>query len=202
MADLIDLRSPRFAADKYGYIEELRQQSPIGRVEGGFVFFNQEDARYVLRCEDFRFDFFHADPSISPYLADSVQHEMLNMHGPGHELLKKIVMKALRDVTYKGIAIRKGDRALTLIPAANRDPEAFSDPNRFDITRPRQRHYSFGYGMHACPGAQLARMEMALAIEVLLARTQTLQLLDIPERDSVQKGGSPLRLQLALSKRV
>ncbi len=72
---------------------------------------------------------------------------------------------------------------------------------RFDITRRRQRNYSFDYGMHACPGAHLARIEIALAIELLLTRMQSLRLLNIPERDSVQKGESPLAMHLAISQR-
>lgn len=72
----LDLASPRFVEDKYGYIEELRQQSWYGRTERGVVLFNQQDAQHVMRCVDFRFSFFQINPEVSAYLAESVKHEL------------------------------------------------------------------------------------------------------------------------------
>ncbi len=89
---------------------------------------------------------------------------------------------------------------MVLIPAVNRDPAHWSDPDAFDITRPRQRNFSFGYGMHSCPGAQLARMEMAIALETLIERVTDITLIEIPTRDPVQKGAAPTRMQLSITK--
>jgi hypothetical protein len=59
---------------------------------------------------------------------------------------------------------------LCLLGAANRDPETFAEPDRFDITRRDVRPSSFGGGIHHCLGAQLARVEAALAFKSLAAR--------------------------------
>ena len=74
---------------------------------------------------------------------------------------------ATRDFDYKGISFRAGDLVYALVPAANRDPAAVHEADRFDISRGRVKHFSFGAGMHACPGAQLARMEMSIALQML-----------------------------------
>jgi cytochrome P450 len=60
--------------------------------------------------------------------------------------------------------------------SANRDEAVFDDPFRFDITRSPNRHVSFGFGVHVCLGASLARMEMRLAFTELLARIETFAL--------------------------
>lgn len=83
---------------------------------------------------------------------------------------------ATADIVWRGIAFRKGDVAYALVPAANRDPAALSDPHRFDITRDRARHFAFGYGMHACPGSQLARMEMSAALRKLAEQAPDIRL--------------------------
>ena len=54
----LDLANPRFATEKYRFIEELRQQSFYARTARGVVFFNQQDAMHIMRCVDFRFSFF------------------------------------------------------------------------------------------------------------------------------------------------
>ena len=63
-----------------------------------------------------------------------------------------------------------------LISSANRDPELCTDPDRFDITRAPVQHLSFGFGMHFCVGATLARMETAVALGSLLRHFPRLRL--------------------------
>nr|MBA2677882.1 cytochrome P450 [Ktedonobacteraceae bacterium] len=56
------------------------------------------------------------------------------------------------------------------------DPEHFADPERFDITRKQERHHSFGYGIHFCIGAPLARLESQIALTELVKRMPNLRL--------------------------
>ena len=69
-----------------------------------------------------------------------------------------------------------------MLGAANRDPEAFPDPDRFDLARRPNAHVGFGGGAHICIGAPLARLEAQLAIAALFARFQDLRLGDAPPR--------------------
>lgn len=80
---------------------------------------------------------------------------------------------ATRDVSYKGHRIEAGDKVTYWEMSANRDAAVFDDPFRFDIARSPNRHVAFGFGVHVCLGASLARMEMRLAFAELLARIET-----------------------------
>jgi cytochrome P450 len=80
---------------------------------------------------------------------------------------------ATRDVDYRGHRIRVGDKVTYWEMSANRDAAVFDDPFRFDIARSPNRHVAFGFGVHVCLGASLARMEMRLAFSELLARIET-----------------------------
>ncbi|WP_371433516.1 cytochrome P450 [Novosphingobium sp.] len=77
---------------------------------------------------------------------------------------------ALADTTIGDHPVRAGQRVLTLIGAANRDPRKFADPDAFDIARGDAGHLTFGGGIHFCVGAELARIEARVAFEHL-ART-------------------------------
>jgi len=74
------------------------------------------------------------------------------------------------DVELDGRKIAKGSLVVTAIGAANRDPAHFPDPERLDITRRDNRHIAFGFGIHFCLGAPLARLEGQIAIGTLLRR--------------------------------
>jgi cytochrome P450 family 142 subfamily A polypeptide 1 len=77
---------------------------------------------------------------------------------------------ATRDVEFHGAKIRKGDKLLLLYPSANRDEAVFADPERFDTARDPNEHLAFGgYGPHFCLGASLARLELRVMFEELLA---------------------------------
>ena len=75
-----------------------------------------------------------------------------------------------RDVELHGEKIPKGARVHLLFAAANHDPRVFPEPDRFDVARTPNNHLSFGFGIHFCLGASLARMELRVGIEELLRR--------------------------------
>jgi cytochrome P450 len=83
---------------------------------------------------------------------------------------------ATRGVDWKGHKIREGDKVTYWEMSANRDEAVFGEPFRFDITRAPNLHLSFGFGAHVCLGASLARLEMRVAFEELLARIDTFTL--------------------------
>ena len=100
------------------------------------------------------------DPSL---MADAVE-EAVRYATP----LQLVGRTTARDVTVQGVTIPKGGRVVLVYGAANRDPRQFPNPDRFDVTRGRQRHLGFGEGLHGCLGAPLARMDVTVAGEVAL----------------------------------
>jgi cytochrome P450 len=92
--------------------------------------------------------------------------ELLRYEPPVHYNVRR----SMRDVNLHGITIPEGSPVFLLQASAHRDPEAFSDPDSFDIDRNRTeaQNLGFGYGVHSCLGAALARMETAIALERML----------------------------------
>ena len=81
---------------------------------------------------------------------------------------------ATRDVELHGRTIRAGDKVVAWFASGNRDPRVFDDPYRFDVTRERVDHVTFGKGgPHFCLGNQLARMELRIMFEELIPRLST-----------------------------
>lgn len=80
----------------------------------------------------------------------------------------RAVRQAAEDMAIRGKIIRKGEPVILMLGAANRDPEQFPDPDRFEIGRAPNRHVAFGLGIHYCLGAPLARIEMDIAFRALL----------------------------------
>lgn len=85
---------------------------------------------------------------------------------------------ASRDMDVSGCPIRDAQAMIMMLRGANRDPDAFADPHRFDITRKGTPHVSFGGGAHICIGAPLARLEAQVAIMKMLQRFPHLRLAD------------------------
>ncbi len=91
---------------------------------------------------------------------------------------------ARADTMFHGRALRRGDRLIAHLAAANMDPEAFPDPARFDIQRPKPRHVAFGGGPHLCLGVHLARAEARIGLERLFTRWPSMAL--AVERDALR----------------
>jgi pimeloyl-[acyl-carrier protein] synthase len=82
--------------------------------------------------------------------------------------LQRVKRMASADIDLGGRQVHKGDRLMILVGAANRDTGVFQDPEQFDISAARQPHLAFGYGIHFCVGAALARIEGALALNAMI----------------------------------
>ncbi|MFO0576593.1 MAG: cytochrome P450 [Polyangia bacterium] len=83
---------------------------------------------------------------------------------------------AVEDLTLHGTRVRRGELVLAVLASANRDPAHFPRPDELDLMREPNRHLAFGYGIHFCLGAPLARMEGQIALELLLQRLPELRL--------------------------
>jgi cytochrome P450 len=77
---------------------------------------------------------------------------------------------ALDDAMVGGRTVRKGQQVHVMVGAANRDPARFTDPDDLDLTRADNRHLTFGYGIHFCLGAPLARIELEVALKAVLEK--------------------------------
>jgi cytochrome P450 len=93
---------------------------------------------------------------------------------------------AREDITIGDKVIRKGQTVFVMPGAINRDPAQFPDPDRLDITRKENRHLAFGYGIHFCLGAPLARIEGQIAIGTLIRRLDHL----VVDMESVRRQNS------------
>jgi cytochrome P450 len=101
-----------------------------------------------------------------PSLFPNAIEELLRFDGPIHRQWRV----AAADFQLDGKQIAKGQLVGAMLGAANRDPEQFPDPDRLDINRRNVRHVAFGFGIHFCLGAPLARLEGEIALRSLLLR--------------------------------
>lgn len=84
---------------------------------------------------------------------------------------------ARHDMEFGGAQLRAGNRVYVMLVAANRDPAAFTDPDRLDFTRSPNPHIAFGRSLHFCLGAPLAKLEMRVALQLLLERYSSFEVL-------------------------
>ena len=113
-----------------------------------------------------------------PSLVRSAVEELLRFDSP----IQFLSRYARQDFEQDGRQIRKGQKLWVMLGAANRDPEQFPEPDRLDIGRKPNRHVAFGYGVHFCLGAPLARLEGVIGFEALLGRLPNLRLAGAPGR--------------------
>ena len=98
--------------------------------------------------------------------------ELLRYVSPVHTLARR----TMQEVTIRGTTIPENSSIYLLIGAANRDPEKFPDPEKLDVNRPPVRSLGFGYGIHFCVGAALARLESQVAFETIIKRLPELKM--------------------------
>jgi cytochrome P450 len=109
----------------------------------------------------------------APERVPSAVEELLRFVTP----VQWVVRVPADDFEHGGVAIPQGQLVFLLLAAANRDPTAFSDPERLDITRSDEtRHLAFGLGPHFCLGTSLARLEGRIAFEALVSRFPAMEL--------------------------
>ncbi len=112
-----------------------------------------------------------------PGLMGTAVEEMIRCTVP----VKEFMRTAQADTEIRGVPIAKGDAVLLSYVSANRDEDMFDDPMRFDVGRDPNKHLSFGYGVHFCLGAALARMEMNSFFTELVPRIKSIELAGEPE---------------------
>ncbi|MCU0500072.1 MAG: cytochrome P450 [Anaerolineae bacterium] len=108
----------------------------------------------------------------NPALLDSAIEEMLRYDSPAVIDVRSVK----QDLAHLGMEMKQGDIVGVMLGSANHDPQHFENPSAFDITRQRNPHLSFGFGIHFCIGAPLARMEAKIAFEAMLRRWQEIRL--------------------------
>ncbi len=112
-----------------------------------------------------------------PGLMGTAVEEMIRCVVP----VKEFMRTAQADTEVRGVPIAKGESVLLSYVSANRDEDVFYDPMRFDVGRDPNKHLSFGYGVHFCLGAALARMEMNSFFSELVPRIRSIELAGEPE---------------------
>jgi cytochrome P450 len=128
-----------------------------------------------------------------PELVPAMIEEALRFESPIQFLIRRVT----RDVELAGTRLEKDSHVAVLLASANRDERQFEDPDRFDIHRSAKGHLAFGFGVHFCLGASLARLEAKVALEALVPELPHLERRD-PETPLIQslvvRGPSSLRL--------
>jgi cytochrome P450 len=115
--------------------------------------------------------------------------------------VKEFMRTAAEDTTVRGVPIAKGESVYLAYVSGNRDEDVFADPFRFDVGRDPNKHVAFGYGVHFCLGAALARMEMSSLFSELIPRLDSIELAGEPELSATTFVGGlkhlPIRYSLS-----
>ncbi|MER6736097.1 cytochrome P450 [Streptomyces puniciscabiei] len=130
-----------------------------------------------------------------PGLAVRIVEELLRYEPPVQLVPQRT---CITDIEVRGVTIPKGSRIWLVLAAGNRDPERFTDPDRFDPDRQDIQHLGFGSGIHSCFGAPLARIEAQIALSELARRLENPRLVEDPppyRQNAVLRG--PRHLDIA-----
>ena len=107
----------------------------------------------------------------SPDIAAAAVEELLRFEGPSGAQVRVVS----RAHALRGKDLKEGERVFVMLNAANRDPQAFPDPDRLDLNRDGVPHLAFGFGMHICLGFPLARLEGQVAFPALLGHFRSIE---------------------------
>jgi cytochrome P450 len=132
-----------------------------------------------------------------PELLPTAVEEMIRWTTP----VKEFMRTATEDTTVRGVPIPAGDSVYLAYVSGNRDEEVFDDPFRFDVGREPNKHLAFGYGVHFCLGAALARMEMNSLFSELIPRLDSIELAGKPELSATTFVGGLKHLPIRYSMR-
>ena len=130
-------------------------------------------------------------------LMPTAVEEMIRWSTP----VKEFMRTATADTEVRGVRIAEGESVYLAYVSGNRDEEVFEDPFRFDVSRDPNRHVAFGYGVHFCLGAALARMEMNSLFTELLPRIESIELAGEPELSATTFVGGLKHLPIRYSLR-
>ncbi len=125
---------------------------------------------YLLLTEPGHLDRLRQDPSLIPQAIE----EMLRFEPPVQATRRFV----LEDVDFHGTQLKRGELVFLSIAGSNRDPAANDEPDTFDPTREEVKTVSFGFGIHFCIGASLARLETRIAFEELFKRYPAMDIVD------------------------
>jgi cytochrome P450 len=132
-----------------------------------------------------------------PELLGTATEEMIRWVTP----VKEFMRTATEDTSVRGVPIAAGESVYLAYVSGNRDEEVFDDPFRFDVGRDPNKHLAFGYGVHFCLGAALARMEVSSFFAELLPRLKSIELTATPELAATTFVGGlkhlPIRYELS-----
>jgi cytochrome P450 len=132
-----------------------------------------------------------------PSLGAAAAEEMIRWVTP----VKEFMRTATEDRQVGDVTIPSGDAVYLAYLSANRDEQAFEDPFCFDVGRADNKQLAFGYGVHFCLGAHLARLEMRVFFEELLARLDDLELIGEPSRSATTFVGGLKHLPISYKMR-
>jgi cytochrome P450 len=132
-----------------------------------------------------------------PGLMGTAVEEMIRWTTP----VKEFMRTAAEDTEVRGVPIAKGESVYLAYVSGNRDEDVFDEPFRFDVGRDPNKHVAFGYGVHFCLGAALARMEMNSLFSELIPRLESIELAGEPELSATTFVGGLKHLPIRYSVR-
>lgn len=184
-----DLTTELIAAAADGVLDEVELESTIGLllIAGMEPASTLSSCVYTLLQHPDQLALLRADPSLVPGCVE----EAIRFEGPF-----RLLPPRYRESPYQVGEVTIPAREFILISgaAADRDPERFPDPDRFDIRRDTRGHLGFSHGVHRCLGAELGKLEVSVAVEQLLARFPGMSLAVGPEEIRWRPGAFMRRL--------